>query len=85
MRIRYETVEEKEHLLNTAEASKIIGIAESTLRQFVSERRISHIKIGASVRFSKELLNEFIKESTVKRDVIYNLRNTRQKKWLLET
>ena len=50
-------------LLNYYEAAEILNIAPITLRKWVSAGAIPSVKIGFSVRFLPEQLEQFIKAS----------------------
>jgi excisionase family DNA binding protein len=54
------------YLLTYQDAADILGLTPQTLRQWVSERKISYVKIGSAVRFKKEHIDEFIEKSTRK-------------------
>jgi excisionase family DNA binding protein len=54
------------YLLTYQDAASILGLTPQTLRQWVSERKISYVKIGSAVRFKKEHIDEFIEKSTRK-------------------
>ena len=43
------------------EAAKIYKMSPLTLRRWVSQKKISCVKLGGSVRFTPEILNNFIK------------------------
>jgi excisionase family DNA binding protein len=47
-------------LLTVAEAAKILAISTSTLRGLVAARRIASRKIGGSIRFAQEDIDEFL-------------------------
>ncbi len=53
----------KDCLLTIEEASTILNIKISRLRQAVFRREISFIKLGALVRFREEDLNTFIQKN----------------------
>lgn len=50
-------------LLTTVEASKILNIKVSRLRQAVFRREINHVKLGALVRFREEDLQFYIQKN----------------------
>jgi excisionase family DNA binding protein len=43
-------------LLSYREAAELIGCSEATLRRLVSKGKLPHLKIGRSVRFTKQML-----------------------------
>jgi excisionase family DNA binding protein len=56
--------ERKENrLLTIEEASNFLNVKVSWLRQAVFRREISHIKVGALVRFREEDLQNFIQKN----------------------
>lgn len=42
------------------EAAPIIGVSEITLRRWVMQGRIPHLKIGYNVRFTESMLQEYL-------------------------
>lgn len=55
-------------IYNVPEAAGILRINQSTLRGYVSQGSISHLKYGSgksNVRFSGEMLNDWVKSKTV--------------------
>ena len=50
----------EKRLLTTDEASKILNIKVSRLRQAVFRREINYVKLGALVRFREEDLQNYI-------------------------
>ena len=46
-------------------ASEITGLAERTLRNMVSKKRVPYFKLGRSVRFSVERLEKWMEERAV--------------------
>jgi len=55
----------EKRLLNLPETANYLGITTSTLYSWVSERKISYIKIGRLVKFDLEMINKWIEEHTV--------------------
>lgn len=53
-------------LLNSPEAARALGLGKRTLAQLIAERKIGFIKIGRSVRFSREDLDAFVERQRVK-------------------
>jgi len=45
-----------DRLYTYEEAAKFTGVSEITLRRLVSHRKLRHLKIGRSVRFTKQML-----------------------------
>ena len=50
-------------LLTTDEASKVLNIKVSRLRQAVFRREINYVKLGALVRFREEDLQNYIQKN----------------------
>lgn len=50
-------------LLTYQEAADILAVKPQTLRQWVSAKRIPYVKIGASVRFTTDQIEDFIRDS----------------------
>lgn len=55
----------QKRLLNANELSQMIDINRDTLYRWVSQRRIPFVKIGGRTKFDIEVINEWIKESSV--------------------
>ncbi len=53
-------------LLNTTEAARALGLGKRTLAQLIAERKVGFIKIGRSVRFSREDLDAFVERQRIK-------------------
>ena len=53
-------------LLTCKEAAEILGLKTQTVRMWVSAKKIPYIKIGSSVRFTLEQIEEFIENSQVR-------------------
>ena len=62
-------------LLNVKQAAVLLDISEYTLREYVAEKRIKHIRIGDLIKFNMEILDEFINARVVARSPIHNLKN----------
>lgn len=52
-------------LYDYATAAKMLHISIYTLRRWVSERKIKHLKIGSRVFFTPAILDEFLQKSIV--------------------
>jgi len=50
-------------LMNIDTAAGYLGLQPSTLRRWVYERRIRHVKLGRRVLFRKEIIDELIRAS----------------------
>jgi len=53
-------------LLNTDQAAEVLSIKPWTLRAWVSQGRIPHVKMGRLVRFEVKSLEDFIQNNSVK-------------------
>lgn len=51
-------------LLNVPETASYLHISVSTLYRWVHQKKIQYTKLGSRVVFSKESLNEFVKNNT---------------------
>ena len=58
-------VSQSHPLLNSPEAARELNIGKRTLAQLIAERKIGFIKIGRSVRFSREDLDAFVERQRV--------------------
>lgn len=52
-------------LLDVSEAARHLGISRRTLYSLKSERRISFVRVGRQVRFTREHLDTFVQQNTV--------------------
>ena len=52
-------------LMTYKDTARTLGIAETTLRRWVSERRIPHLKLGRAVRFDPQELDRWIRSRAV--------------------
>ncbi len=52
-------------LMTVREAATYTGVASKTLYTMVSQRRIPYVKVGGSLRFDRELLNQWLLQQTV--------------------
>jgi excisionase family DNA binding protein len=61
------TIQEHRHgpLLSVEQAADYIGVRPGTLRNWLSARRITYVKVGRLTRLSSDTLNQFIAEHTV--------------------
>ena len=55
----------EKRLLNAQEAAIYLGLAEHTVRQWASMRKIPFVKLGRALRFDKEVLDKFIETNQV--------------------
>ena len=51
--------------MTVAESAAYLGIAEGTLRNWLSARRLPFVKVGRLTRLSRLALEKFIEENTV--------------------
>ena len=52
-------------LLTYEEVAKILRMHPQTLRQWVSMKKFPHLKIGANVRFTQAMIDEYINSTLV--------------------
>ncbi|WP_354205829.1 MULTISPECIES: helix-turn-helix domain-containing protein [unclassified Bradyrhizobium] len=52
-------------LLTTKQASKLLGISDSNVRQLIKQRRIDHVRIGKRSMIRRDRLQNFIDVNTV--------------------
>ena len=50
-------------LINVVELAEYLGVAPQTVRVWVSQKKISFLKIGGAVRFSPEQIEEILTNS----------------------
>lgn len=62
MQTQPQTITTLPKLLNYAEAAKVLNLAQSTLRQWVSAERIPCVKLGRAVRFTPEMIQEIVQK-----------------------
>lgn len=65
-------------LLTVSEVAKILGLKESTVRQWIYMRHVSYVKVGRSVRIESEVIQDLIERGTVPALSTYQ-RSTRAK------
>ncbi len=47
------------------EAADELAIKPVTIRKWIAERRIPHVRMGRAIRISREVLRQFIEENTI--------------------
>ena len=52
-------------LMSIDEAADYLGVRPGTLRNWLSARRLTYVKVGRLTRLSSDTLNRFIAEHTV--------------------
>ena len=52
-------------LLSVDEAAEYLGVRPGTLRNWLSTRRLTYVKVGRLTRLSSDTLNRYITEHTV--------------------
>lgn len=57
-----------DRLINVKEASEILSVKESTLRSWIIQGRVPHVRLHKLVRFRESDLMKWIGCSEVKRD-----------------
>lgn len=53
-----------ENLMDIEQAAKILAVKESWIRSLISQRKISHIKMGGLIRLRKDDLEELVRINT---------------------
>lgn len=54
-------------LFTEEEGAKLIGVHFNTMRKYRAEKKISYMRVGKVVRFTKEHIENFIKENTIEK------------------
>ncbi len=57
---------ERQHLLAVEEAADYLGLSAGTMRNWISMRRIEHVKIGRLTRVPIAALNRYVTTHTVR-------------------
>jgi excisionase family DNA binding protein len=55
----------RETLLTLQEAAAYLQIAPGTLKHWIAERRIEHVKVGRYTRFTQAALDRYVQAQTV--------------------
>lgn len=61
----------KQRLINIRELAAYSGFSLSALYSMVSQKRIPYVKIGHSIRFDLQKIDEFIKKHSVEVDKVW--------------
>ncbi|ADY14153.1 helix-turn-helix domain-containing protein [Sphaerochaeta globosa] len=56
---------ERATLLTYEEVAETLRMHPQTLRQWVSQKKFPHLKIGANVRFTQAMIDQYIKSTLV--------------------
>jgi len=56
----------RRRLLSVSEAAQYLGISPGTMRNWLSMRRIEHVKVGRLTRISYAALDRYIADNTVR-------------------
>jgi excisionase family DNA binding protein len=59
---------ERPHLLSVEEAADYLGISPGTMRNWLSMRRLEHVKVGRLTRVAQAVLDRYIAANTVRAD-----------------
>lgn len=54
-----------ERLLNVKQAGEKLSISVHTVRAWVKERRLPHVRLGRRIAFRPEALEAFVKTNTI--------------------
>jgi len=57
--------EKKLPKFNYKEAAKLLNIVPGTLRKWVMEKKVPHLKVGRNVRFTENQIDEILKNMMV--------------------
>ena len=52
-------------MLSVAEVARRLGLKEGTVRLWLSQRKLAHVKLGRAVRIPPEEVERIIRENTV--------------------
>ncbi len=52
-------------MLTVAQVAEHLGLKEATIRVWISQRKIAHVKLGRAVRILPEEVERLIKENTI--------------------
>jgi len=63
LRVSFRCHSKMEKLLSLSETAEILGIKQPTLYNWVSERKITVVKIGRLVKFDSKDVREFIEKN----------------------
>lgn len=58
------SVRDLEPLLDVKAAAYLLGISVKTLRDWIQDRRIEYVKLGARVMFRPEAIRQFVSRNT---------------------
>ena len=53
--------------LTVKETAEYLNVKQPTIRKWIAERRLSHVKLGRAVRIPRLAIDRFIEENTVPR------------------
>jgi excisionase family DNA binding protein len=53
-------------LLSVEEAADYLGISKGTMRNWISMRRIEHVKVGRLTRVAQDALDRYIAANTIR-------------------
>ena len=56
----------EQSLLNIEQTAAYLGVSRLTIYDWISQRKIEHIKVGRAVRFRRDTLNKWIDRNTVR-------------------
>lgn len=54
------------YLLTVDQAAQYLCVSRLTIYDWISQRKIEHIKVGRAVRFRRDTLNKWIDRNTIK-------------------
>jgi excisionase family DNA binding protein len=62
---KYSSAAHSGPLLSIADAAEYLGVRPGTLRNWLSARRLTYVKVGRLTKLSKDALDEFIAANTM--------------------
>jgi excisionase family DNA binding protein len=54
------------HLFSVEEAADYLGLSAGTMRNWISMRRIEHVKVGRLTRISRAALDRYVAANTIR-------------------
>lgn len=67
-------------LVTVSEAAKRLGLAQSTIRAWIAQRRLTFVRCGTAIRIPLSAIEEFILANTVRAQRILEQRKREDKR-----
>ena len=61
-------ITKQKEILNSEEAAEFLGISINTLYEWVSQKRIPHMKVGGLLKFKREHLEKWLEKKVQKEE-----------------